>query len=447
MWVKTRFLIILLCLIAGLTDAQIYSPPGWSYDKTIYEVNIRQFSPGGTFKELEDHLPRLNEMGAGILWLMPIHPIGDDKRKGTLGSYYSVKDYKGINPEFGTADDLKSLVKKIHAMGMFVIIDWVASHTAWNHRWITERPDYYRTDSLGNIVSPVPDWSDVADLNFDNKALWAEMIDALTYWVKEFDIDGYRCDVAGMVPIEFWIESREELEKIKNVFMLAEWDTPEMHLAFDMSYDWNAHHLMNQIAKGEKNVRDFVNHLDNNKNQYPPNAFRMQFTDNHDENSWNGTVFERLGDAVESFAVLTFMIPGTPLIYSGQEAGLNKRLAFFDKDSIDWNEHPFTELYTRLTRLKMKGHSLLSGSLGADLIEINSNQPEKVLAFTRGTRKDKVLALFNLSPYKSDFNLIGENLKGSYKNYFTDDAVSFEETEYFQLEPWEYKIFINYIEP
>jgi glycosidase len=330
---------------------------------------------------------------------------------------------------------------------MFVIIDWVANHTAWDHKWITEHPEYYTKDSLGKIIAPVPDWTDVADLNFDNKNLWIEMIDALKFWVEEFNIDGYRCDVAGMIPIEFWLQTRNELEKIKNVFMLAEWDTPEMHTVFDMSYDWNAHKLMNRIAKGEKNVRDLRDHLNNNKNQFPPNAFRMHFTSNHDENSWNGTEFERLDDAAETFAVLTFIIPGMPLIYSGQESGLNERLKFFEKDTINWSDHPFKNLYTRMIDLKKKNQSLFNGTMGSELIEINSTNPDHIFTFTRGLKKDKVLAVFNLSNDELTFDLNGENLSGSYKDYFTGEPATYSDKENFLLREWEYKIFISYVEP
>ncbi|HEY7751177.1 MAG TPA: alpha-amylase family glycosyl hydrolase, partial [Ignavibacteriaceae bacterium] len=215
---KIIYFVLSILLPTFVITAQNFITPGWSYDKTIYEVNIRQYTPEGTFKSFEQHLTRLKEMGVGILWLMPIHPVGAVNRKGTLGSYYSVKDYKAVNPEFGTPEDFKALVDKIHSLGMFVIIDWVANHTAWDHKWITEHPEYYTKDSLGKIIAPVPDWTDVADLNFDNKNLWIEMIDALKFWVEEFNIDGYRCDVAGMIPIEFWLQTRNELEKIKNVF-------------------------------------------------------------------------------------------------------------------------------------------------------------------------------------------------------------------------------------
>jgi len=445
MILKRKFyLLLFVFLITTLSIcAQNFSPPEWSYDKTIYEVNIRQYSPGGTIKEFETHLPRLKEMGVGILWLMPIHPIGVENRKGTLGSYYSVKDYTMVNPEFGTAEDFKSLVNKIHSMGMFVIIDWVANHTAWDHKWISEHPEFYTKDSLGNIIPPVPDWSDVADLNFGDKELWTEMIKALRYWVEEFDIDGYRCDVAGMIPIEFWLEARKELEKVKNVFMLAEWETPEMHFVFDMTYDWTAHKLMNNIYKGEKNVHDFVNHFADNKNNYFSNAFRMQFTSNHDENSWNGTEFERLGKAAETFAVLSFLVPGMPLIYSGQEAGLNKRLLFFEKDEIEWHDHPSTELYTKLIALKKNNRALFNGNKGSELLELISSDSVHTFAFTREVDEDKILSVFNLSGKKSGFSLNGKNLIGTYKNYFTGNIETFEETENFELEPWEYRVYIK----
>jgi glycosidase len=213
------------------------TPPEWSYNSTIYEANIRQFTPEGTFAAFEEHLPKLKQMGIEIIWLMPIHPIGEKNRKGTLGSYYSVKDYKGINPKFGTEEDFKSLVNAIHDQDMYIIIDWVANHTAWDHPWTKTNKDFYTLDSEGNFVPPVPDWSDVIDLNFENKELWLQMIDAQKYWIEEFDIDGYRCDVAAMVPNEFWGKARLELDQIKPVFMLAEAHEPELHEnGFDMTY-------------------------------------------------------------------------------------------------------------------------------------------------------------------------------------------------------------------
>ncbi len=341
--------------------------PAWSFNQTIYEVNVRQYTPSGTFREFETQLPRLKKMGVGILWLMPINPIGVKNRKGILGSYYSVKDYLAINPEFGTLDDFKHLVKEIHKLGMHVIIDWVANHTAWDNTLAVEHPDWYTKDSLGNFVPPVPDWHDVIDLNYANKGLRKYMINALKYWVKECDIDGYRCDVASMVPTDFWIEARKELDKIKPVFMLAESDAPELHQAFDMTYDWNVYHALNEIAKKKASLDSLKRVMKRDKMNFPSNAFRMQFTTNHDENSWHGTALKRLGDAFEPFTAFTFVIPGMPLIYSGQEAGLNISLDFFEKDTIDWSNLKYEKFYHTLVELKKDNKALLCGDHGGGM--------------------------------------------------------------------------------
>jgi glycosidase len=440
---KQYYFLALFLLLNLSCTAQNFSPPEWSYNKAIYEVNLRQYTEEGTIKAFEKHLPRLKELGVGILWFMPIHPIGVENRKGTLGSYYSVQDYKAVNPEFGTFEDFKMMVNKIHKMGMYVIIDWVANHTAWDHEWITVHPEFYTKDSLGNIITPNPDWTDVADLNYGNKELWVEMIDALKFWVEECDIDGYRCDVSGMVPIEFWIETRTELEKVKNLFMLAEWDTPEQHKAFDMTYDWTLHKILNSIAIGEKSVTDLTKHIQKDEKEFPADAFRMQFTSNHDENSWNGTVYERLGTGAEVFAVLTCLVPDMPLVYTGQEAGNNKRLSFFEKDPVEWKEHKFSELYSKLLALKKQNKALQNGEVGGEIIFISSSDEENIFAFTRTTGKDKILAVFNLSKEKREFTLEGETLAGSYKNFFTGKLESYKSKENSKLAPWEFKLFIK----
>ena len=267
------------------------------------------------------------------------------------------------------------------------------------------------------------------------------MIEALKFWVEECDIDGYRCDVAGMVPIEFWIEARTELEKIKNVFMLAEWDTPEVHKAFDMTYDWDLHDIMNGIAKEEKTVSDLIEHLKKNEEEFPSNAFRMQFTSNHDENSWNGTEFERLGDGVETFAVLTCLIPDMPLVYTGQEAGNNKRLSFFEKDLVEWKEHKLFDIYSKLFQLKKNSKALQNGEQGGEVIYIQNSDEENIFAFTRSSEKDKVLAIFNLSNKHVEVELTAESFQGSYKNFMTGKLETFSSKESFNLNPWEYRVY------
>jgi glycosidase len=442
---QLKYLLSLLLTLQSFSFifSQPTNTPQWAFDKTIYEVNLRQFTEEGTFKAFEKHLPRLKELGVDILWLMPIHPIGELNRKGTLGSYYSVKDYLEINPEFGNKSDFKNLVDKIHSLGMYVIIDWVANHTAWDHPWTKSDPDFYTKDENGNFIPPVDDWTDVIDLNYDNKTLWQEMINALKYWVQEFNIDGYRCDVAGMVPIEFWIEARKQLEKIKPVFMLAEWDTPQMHSAFDMTYDWESHKIMNRIAKGENNVLDLIKHLNSDREKYPSNAFRMQFTDNHDENSWNGTVFERLGEVAEAFAVLTFIIPDMPLIYSGQEAGMNKRLSFFEKDIIDWKNHQFFNLYKSLCELKKSNEALHCGDKGGDLKFITNNNQKNILTLVRVKNNKKVFAVFNFSNAPSKVFVNDNLISDLYIDFTTMKELRISELFETELEAWSWKLFLT----
>lgn len=418
--------------------------PDWAYNATIYEVNLRQFTEEGTFNAFEEHLPKLKELGVDILWFMPVHPIGELNRKGTLGSYYSVKDYKGVNPEFGTEEDFKKLVSNIHSLGMYVIIDWVANHTAWDNVWTEQFPEFYSKDENGNFIPPVEDWSDVIDLNFENKQLWKEMAEVLKFWIEEYDIDGFRCDVAGMVPVEFWNYVRPQLNEIKEVFMLAEWDTPEMHdQAFNMTYDWNLHKIFNDVYAGKKSVKDIVNHIMQDRSRYPEHAFRMQFTDNHDENTWNGTVFERLGESAETFAVLTYVIPGMPLIYSGQEAGNNKRLEFFEKDEIEWKEHEFFTLYKSLNKLRKNNKSLWSGAEGGDFRVILNTNPDKVFTFLRVKENNSVFAMFNLSDSKIETELLSNNADGDYREYFTNRPAEITPVKTIKLNPWEYRIYIK----
>jgi glycosidase len=429
--------------VSQLKESKVKHPE-WSYNQTIYEVNVRQYSAEGTFKAFEKDLPRLKEMGIGIVWLMPIHPIGELNRKGTLGSQYSVKDFLAINPEFGTEADFRSLVNRTHELGMYLIIDWVANHCAWDNKLLVEHPDWFTKNAEGKFIPPVDDWTDVVDFNYDNKKLWRYMTDALKFWVQEYNIDGFRCDVAGMVPTEFWNQARAELDQIKPVFMLAEWETPEMHEeAFDMTYSWDLYKIFNSIAKKEKNVEDVVKYFAVEKSLYPKNAFRMRFTSNHDENTWNGTEFERLGDAVETFAVLTTVIPGMPLIYNGQEAAMNKRLKFFEKDPIDWKEHKFAGIYSKLFNWKMQSSVLQNGERGAELEIINSSDTENILAFVRRNDEEKILAVFNLSDKAQSFALNDKLIKGIYRNFFSGEETTFNEKESIMLDDWGYKIFIR----
>ncbi|MCF6240788.1 MAG: alpha-glucosidase C-terminal domain-containing protein [Bacteroidales bacterium] len=413
----------------------------WVKTANIYEVNIRQYTKEGTFKAFEAHLPRLKEMGVDILWLMPIFPVGEKNRKGGMGSAYSVKDYVAVNPDYGTMEDFKNLVAKVHENGMHIILDWVANHTAWDHPWTQEHPDWYTKDSTGNFMPPKgTDWSDVIDLNYDNLELRIEMINSLKFWVKEANIDGFRCDVAGMVPTDFWNTARKELDSIKPVFMLAEAEQADLHYkAFDMTYGWNFHHLMNEVAQGKKTVKAFDAYFKKDSTVYPADAIRMYFTSNHDENTWNGTVFERMGDAYPAMAVLTFTIPGMPLIYSGQEAGLNKRLAFFEKDLIDWEGgKDFKAFYARLIKLKKEHPALWNGAEGGSMQRIATSADDKIFAFIRKKGNDELIAVFNFSPETQKVKLTTKE-GVSFKDIFTEKVFSNEQ----ELKAWDYKVFVN----
>ncbi len=424
------------------TTESFVKHPDWSKNANIYEVNIRQYTEEGTFKAFEKHLPRLKEMGVDILWLMPIFPIGEKNRKGTMGSYYAVKDYMAVNPEFGTMDDFKDLVKKAHDMGFKVILDWVANHTAWDNKMIYEHPDWYTKDSTGKMVSPY-DWTDVADLDYDSQGLPDYMIEALKFWVEQADIDGYRCDVAGMVPTDFWDRTREQLDNIKPVFMLAEAEQVDHHeKAFDMSYAWELHHIMNQIAKGEKNASDIEVYIEKQNALYPANAYRMNFITNHDENSWNGTVNERMGEGAKAFAVLTYTLPGMPLIYSGQEVGLDKRLEFFEKDEIDWDcDSSLVKFYTNLNHLKSENKALWNGEYGGELKRIKTSDDESVFAFIREKEGNQIFVITNLTDKPVTITLIGNEYLGDYYDIFTDEKKSLTENISVDLNAWDFKIF------
>ena len=375
--------------------------PEWAAHATIYEVNVRNFTPEGTFQAFEAHLPRLHKMGVGIVWLMPVHPIGEVGRKGSLGSPYAVRDYFAVNPEFGTLDDLRHLVQAAHALGMKVLLDWVANHTSRDNALIAEHPDWYQHDAAGQLVPPVPDWTDVVALDYTNRAMRRYMTEALAWWIREADIDGYRCDVAGLVPTDFWDEARPVLDALKPVFMLAEWDelypsgglsweefnsdTRLLEKAFNMTFGLRLHYLLDRIAEGHAALAEIDTYLAAERDKYPPSVYLMHFTSNHDVNSWDGTEYERLGPLALPFAVLTALLPGMPMLYSGQEAGLNRRLAFFDRDPIEWNGYPLQDFYTRLFQLKKTHPALRNGDPASQFRRLPG--PPDVYAFCRSQRR------------------------------------------------------------
>lgn len=419
-------------------NGRIYKHIEWSKNANIYEVNIRQYTIEGTFNAFEKHIPRLKDMGVDILWIMPIHPIGKKNIKGTLGSYYAVRDYQKVNPEFGTLDDFKHLVDYAHEQNMYVIIDWVANHTAWDNWLIDEHSDWYTKDSTGNIVSPVEDWSDVAGLNYEIPEMREYMIQSLEYWVNETNIDGYRCDVAGMVPTDFWVDARVRLDAIKPIFMLAEHEGKEILQAFDMIYGWEFHHIMNGIAKREKTITDIDTYFAKIDTIYCDDDYFMHFTSNHDENSWNGTVFERMGDATKVMAVLSATAPGMPLIYSGQEDKLSKKLEFFEKDTIVWGDFEYADMYSKLLHLKKKNRALWNGKAGGSFNKIKNTSSNVVYSFIREKEEDKVIVILNLSNSEQSISLTDNSHNGDYESLFTTSTIKIDGNTKFDLKPWGY---------
>ncbi|MFT6027222.1 MAG: glycosidase [Bacteroidia bacterium] len=388
----------------------------WSANSMIYEVNLRQMTEEGTFKAFQDqHLDRLADMGIEILWFMPIYPIGEENRKGTLGSYYAVKNYQAVSAEHGSMEDFKALVDAAHAKRMKVILDWVANHTAWDNPWVTEHPEWYTTDSAGKMVPPVADWADVVDLNYDNADMREEMIQSLEFWLREADIDGYRCDVAEMVPHDFWMAAKARIDAVKPNFFLAEGEPAELHEAFDMTYAWSFHHLMNEVSRGEKGASEIKAYWDEQASKYKAKDYRMQFITNHDENSWNGTAIERMGDYRKAFAVMSFTVPGMPLIYSGQEADMNKRLQFFEKDVIDWSNDSLADFYKNLVSIKTTNSVLVNGENAAPIKFIDAGN-ERVVIYSRASELEELIVMLNFSDADVSVDLEGDEYKGVYSS-------------------------------
>lgn len=419
----------------------------WWKNANIYEVNVRQYTPEGTFAAFRKHLPRLRELGVDILWFMPVHPISETNRKGTLGSYYAISDYRGINPDFGTLVEFKDIIREAQDMGFKVVMDWVANHTGYDHVWVQEHPDWYNRDAEGNILVPadnegnLTDWTDVADLNYDNPAMRKAMIEDMKFWVREAGIDGFRCDVAFFTPDDFWPDVRRKLNAIKPVFMLAESEHgPHRNEgAFHATYGWSFFHLLNDIAKGDKNAEDLMQWHAEDKKRFE-RGFQMSFITNHDENSWNGTVNERMGEAGDAMAVLAFTLTGMPLIYSGQETGLDKRLEFFEKDSIDWSDTSKSKLYHKLLDLKHRNQALWNGKHGGEFQRLTTDRDQDIFAYIREKNGDKVIVILNLTDDRQKVKLTGADYAGEYNNVFGNMTVMLTEDKILQLNAWDYLI-------
>ncbi len=383
----------------------------WAKQASIYEVNVRQFTAEGTLTAFQAHLPRLAQMGVGILWFMPIQPIGVKHRKGGRGSYYSISDYTAVNPEFGTLADFRRVVQRAHGLGMKVILDWVANHTAWDHPWVSTHQRRYKLDARGEVYAvtfragtpEVEYWTDVVGLDYTapgaQQDLWPAMTEAMAWWLREADIDGFRCDVASLVPTPFWERARAQLDRIKPVFMLAESDAVDLHAkAFDMSYDWDLFDQLRDIAKGQAGASALKAWWDRRQAKFPGDAYRMNFTANHDSNSWHGSCKEYYGDEAcfKAMAVLAATLPGMPLIYGGQEGFFDKRLAFFERDPIQWRGYPLAGFYQQLLALKAAQPALGNGQHGGTLAWLDSGDPA-IVAFRRERGASRVDVHVNIT--------------------------------------------------
>lgn len=422
-----------------------FKPVDWVHSTSIYEVNLRQFTSEGTFAAFARHLPRLKDMGVEVLWFMPVTPISIKNRKGTLGSYYACSSYVDTNPEFGTLNEFKDLVKQIHALGMKVIIDWVANHTGWDHEWSITHPEYYTQDEKGNFKPPVENWEDVIHLNFHNTATRKAMIDAMKFWVAECGIDGFRCDMAMLVPVDFWREARTALDQLKKLFWLGEFDQwndePYAHV-FDVSYSWHWMHMTEEFYKKKLPISALDKVLTGYQQKHPFHHIRSYFTSNHDENSWNGSEYEKYGEMAIPLAVFSCTWNGIPLIYSGQELPNKKRLQFFDKDEIEWNDQPALHLlYKKLLTLRNNHLALLCGHKDVITWRIATDHPEQLFCFVRKNKDREIIVALNFSNRKIVFHLNDQRVRGEFTNTFTGKIK--QVTDGFAIDPWGYKILMK----
>jgi glycosidase len=444
----------LLGATAGMAAALIparYTPksyikiahPAWTKTAVLYQLNTRQFTPDGTLNAAARELPRIKALGATIIWLMPIHPIGVQNRKGSVGSPYSVRDYRAVNPDLGTLADLKAFVAKAHGLGLHVILDWVANHSAWDNPIHAQHPDWYDKDWKGaNRPTPWWDWSDIIDLDYSKPALREYMTGSMTYWVREAGIDGYRCDVAGYVPLDFWDNARAELDAIKPVFMLAEFDQRDIFArAFDAAYAWKWNNAMHDIAMGKADATALFGYYSEHESAFPKGAQRMTYTENHDQNAWEGTEFERFGPALNNAITLSFIGDGIPLIHNGQEAGNERRLKFFERDPIVWRDHPNAALFRKLISFRNAHPALWNAPWGATMVPVVNTAPAKVFTFVREGGGDKIFALFNMSGEPQTIGFSDGPSVGSYREFDGTAPVTIGADTKITIAPWRSRIF------
>ncbi len=417
----------------------------WINNTNVYEVNLRQYTNAGSINAFYNELPRLKDMGVETLWFMPITPIAQKGKKGSLGSYYACSNYTAVDKEFGTVQDFKKLVAHAHEMGFKVIIDWVANHTGWDHIWTKTNPAYYLKDSVTNNFKMASGMDDIIELDYTNDDMRNAMIDAMKFWVGECDIDGYRCDLASWVEVDFWLQARAELEKTKTLFWLAESDPiekPAYYQAFDACYTWKWMHTTKEFYEGKQNLNFLIDSVLRKYDAICGNTkIPLWFTTNHDENSWNGTEYEKYGDMAKALAVFSFTWNGMPMIYSGQELPNLKRLKFFDKDVIAWDgKYALQEFYKTLLNLKKNNSALRTADANVTTFLLATDNPN-VIAYLRKNGNSEVLVLLNMSKQTIRFELKDDLVTGNYKSIFGKAENDFTTEKFFEMQPWEYLIY------
>jgi hypothetical protein len=415
----------------------------WVRDAVVYEVYLRSFSPQGRFRSLEQRLPELKDLGVTVIWLMPIQPVGEFNRKGKLGSLYAVQDYYGVNPRFGTMDDFKSLVQATHKLGMKIVIDLVANHTSWDSQLIMEHPEWFTTNAEGAIVAPNVDWTDVAELNYNSHELRKYMISMMEFWVQDVGIDGFRCNVAELVPTDFWERARKELDKIKPIMMLSEGTLPEHHVeAFDITYSWAVCDAFAKVMTGSTPVSIFDDILKNEANRFPKGSLRLRFNSNHDKNASDApAVTKYTAQGAKATAVFTFTYPGVPLIYNGEEVGNDRKLDLFDKVEIDWSKHPdFREFYTKLGALHREHPALRGG----EFVRLVNSDDHKVYSFLRRSGGDQVVVIVNFADGPKSVEVtLPQGSVGGLQEYFTGENARLSRGKLtLSLRPFDFKIFL-----
>ena len=416
-----------------------YKKADWIHSAVIYEVNLRQYTTEGTFNAFCKELPRLKDMGVQTLWLMPVTPIAQKNKKGTMGSYYACSDYVAVDPEFGTMDDLKNLVKLAHEMDFKIVLDWVANHTGWDHVWTKEQPGYYLIDAATNDFKAASGMDDIIELDHKNPSLREAMIAAMEFWVREFDIDGFRCDLAFWVDLDFWIAARERLEKIKILFWLGEFDPlehPAYYTCFDAAYTWTWMHKTAAFFKKDIGLASLLDVLAQYEKVCGQKNIPLWFTSNHDENSWNGTEYEKYGSMAKAFAVFSFAWNGMPMIYSGQELPNTKRLAFFDKEVIGWNgNYALHEFYKTLCNLKKNNQSLRAADEKAGTRLLPTSAGDSILGFVRQYGDNEVLVFLNMSDTIVNFKIFDEQCRGYYTETFDKTKIKLTPDHFFEMQP------------